>query len=185
MVNYFLIDLELNIFKINFKILFFPDIHCYDINQINRKKAMFDIIHQIGVKSKPENIYQLLTTDEGLSQWWTKDTQGAGDIGSMIEFKFNEIGLQFEVSKLIANKKVVWKHKGSVPEAWMGTEIVFNLIEEDKQTLVRFNHQNWSQSSDFMAHCCTKWAVFLLSLKDAVEKGEGNPFPNDVQIDHS
>lgn len=146
---------------------------------------MNEIIHQIGIKSKPDKIYQLLTTDKGLSQWWTHDTTGAGDVGSIIVFKFNDIALPFEVTELVANKKVVWKHCGEMPESWMGTEIVFNLVEEENQTFVRFSHQNWKESSDFMAHCSTKWAVFLLSLKDAVEKGQGNPFPNDIQIDHN
>ena len=35
-----------------------------------------------------------------------------------------------------------------------------------------------------MGHCCTKWAVFLLSLKEAIEKGEGRPYPDDIHIDH-
>ena len=146
---------------------------------------MFDIIHQIGVKSTPQKIYELLTTDKGLSQWWTHETSGAGSVGSVIVFKFNDIALPFEVTELVPNKKVVWKHQGQMPEAWKGTKIVFNLVEAENQTVVRFSHKNWDKSSDFMAHCCTKWAVFLLSLKDSVEKGKGNPFPNDIQIDHS
>jgi len=146
---------------------------------------MHYIIHQIGVKSKPERIYELLTTDDGLSQWWTHDTTGAGSVGSVIEFKFNDISLLFEVTKLIKNNRVVWKHKGDMPDSWKGTEIVFKLNQEENQTLINFSHKNWNKPSDFMAHCCTKWAVFLLSLKDVAEKGEGNPFPNDRQINHT
>jgi hypothetical protein len=33
-----------------------------------------------------------------------------------------------------------------------------------------------------MYHCSTKWAVFLLSLKQLVETGTGSPEPNDVKI---
>ena len=143
------------------------------------------IIHQIGVKSNPQKIYELLTTNKGLSKWWTQETSGAGAVGSVIEFRFNDIVLTFEVTKLIANKQVIWKHQGNMPQAWMGTELTFNLIEEESQTFVRFSHKNWGESSDFMAHCTTKWAVFLLSLKDVAEKGSGNPYPNDIQIDYS
>jgi hypothetical protein len=28
-----------------------------------------------------------------------------------------------------------------------------------------------------------KWATFMLSLKDLVEKGQGRPSPRDVKID--
>jgi hypothetical protein len=33
-----------------------------------------------------------------------------------------------------------------------------------------------------MHHCSTKWATFLLSLKDYVEQGEGRPEPRDTKI---
>ena len=146
---------------------------------------MNEINHKVGIKSSPEKIYELLTTNSGLSKWWTNDISGSGGVGSIIEFRFNGGGPDFSVSELIPNEIVRWKHSGSIPESWIETEILFKLQFEDKQTFVRFTHSNWKESTDFMAHCSTKWAVFLLSLKDAAETGQGKPFPNDIQIDHS
>ena len=40
----------------------------------------------------------------------------------------------------------------------------------------------WKEAGEFMAHCSTKWAIFLMSLKSLVETGKGAPYPNDVQI---
>jgi hypothetical protein len=37
---------------------------------------------------------------------------------------------------------------------------------------------------EFMHHCSTKWAVFLMSLKSLVETGKGSPDPHDVKIDN-
>jgi len=146
---------------------------------------MADIIHRIGIKAPPESIYKALTTNDGLAKWWTNDVSGAGEVGSTIEFRFNGGGPDFTVTKLIPNEAVCWQHSGSMPESWMDTEISFQLEAEENQTFVRFTHSNWKEATDFMAHCSTKWAVFLLSLKDALEVGSGKPFPNDVQIDHS
>ena len=146
---------------------------------------MHEITHRIGIKAAPEEIYQLLTTNNGLSKWWTNDVSGAAGVGSIIQFRFNGGGPDFAVSELIPNKLVRWQHSGDMPEAWMGTELVFNLQAEDDQTFLRFSHINWQSSTDFMAHCSTKWAVFMLSLKDYAETGKGRPFPNDIQIDHS
>ena len=146
---------------------------------------MIEINHQVGIKASSEKIYELLTTNIGLSKWWTNDTSGAGEIGSTIQFRFNGGGPDFSVTKLVPNKLVGWKHSGSMPEPWMDTEILFKLTAAEDQTYVRFTHSNWKEPSDFMAHCSTKWAVFLLSLKDAAETGTGKPFPNDMQIDHS
>ena len=33
-----------------------------------------------------------------------------------------------------------------------------------------------------MAHCSTKWATFLLSLRDLAETGQGRPAPHDLRI---
>ncbi|MFT5219166.1 MAG: hypothetical protein ACI87H_001303 [Gammaproteobacteria bacterium] len=146
---------------------------------------MKDIIHRVGIKASPEKIYELLTTDYGLSQWWTDDVSGAADVGSLIKFRFGGGGPDFQVSELIPNKRVRWKHSGNMPEAWMGTEIVFSLDQESDQTFLSFTHGNWESPSDFMAHCSTKWAIFMLSLKELAETGKGKPFPDDIQIDHS
>jgi len=35
---------------------------------------------------------------------------------------------------------------------------------------------------EFMGHCSTKWATFLLSLRDLVETGQGKPAPHDLRI---
>ncbi|BBB30204.1 SRPBCC family protein [Neptunomonas japonica] len=146
---------------------------------------MADINHRVGIKSSPEAIYEALTTDAGLATWWTNDVSGAGDVGSIIEFRFNGGGPDFVVKELIPNKTVGWQHSGSVPDSWVGTEISFQIDTGQEQTFVRFTHSGWKEPSDFMAHCSTKWAVFLISLKDSLELGVGKPFPNDVQIDHS
>lgn len=146
---------------------------------------MVDINHRVGIHASPKKIYEALTTDIGLTKWWTNDISGAGEVGSIIKFRFNGEGPDFAVIELVPHKTVRWQHSGDVPESWMGTEISFQLQVEGEQTFVRFTHANWKKPTDFMAHCSTKWAVFLLSLKDAIENDQGRPFPNDMQIDHS
>ncbi|TCK18559.1 uncharacterized protein YndB with AHSA1/START domain [Thiogranum longum] len=145
---------------------------------------MPNIIHRIGINCPPGKVFELLTTNEGLSKWWTTDTSGAGDVGSVIEFRFEGMGPDFEVIELQTDALVRWKHAGEMPGAWMGTEVSFQLSREGNQTWVLFLHSGWKEQSEFMGHCSTKWAVFLLSLKDAIETGKGKPFPNDIHIDH-
>lgn len=145
---------------------------------------MAEIIHRVGIACSPGDVFDALTTNDGLSRWWTNDTSGAGGVGSIIKFRFNGIGPDFEVVELQTDAFVRWKHSGEMPGAWIGTEISFQLTSEDSQTYVLFLHSNWKERSDFMGHCSTKWAVFLLSLKEVMETGNGKPFPNDVHIDH-
>ena len=57
---------------------------------------MPDIIHRVGIACPANEVYKALTTDQGLSTWWTNDTTGAGDVGSVICFRFNGVGLILE-----------------------------------------------------------------------------------------
>jgi hypothetical protein len=43
--------------------------------------------------------------------------------------------------------------------------------------------RQWREEVEFMAYCSTKWATFLLSLRDLVETGTGKPAPHDLKID--
>ena len=59
---------------------------------------------------------------------------------------------------------------------------MFRLEWKEEQTFVIFKHANWKEPVEFMHHCSTKWATFLLSLKDWLEKEDGHPTPHDVKI---
>ena len=67
----------------------------------------------------------------------------------------------------------------------LNTRICFNLEALDDQVIINFQHADWQEATEFMGHCSTKWAVFLLSLKDYLETGTGKPFPNDIHINHT
>ena len=68
------------------------------------------------------------------------------------------------------------------PDEWVGTTIRFDLKQEDDFTIVLFKHEGWREPVEFMHHCSTKWASFLLSLKSLLETGTGQPAPRDLQI---
>ena len=65
-----------------------------------------------------------------------------------------------------------------------GESKVGGVLEFRFKAGVLFKHQGWKEPVEFMHHCSTKWAVFLLSLKSLVETGKGAPEPNDVKIDN-
>ncbi len=144
---------------------------------------MAEIRHRVGINGGAAEIYELLTTDAGLARWWTTETRGAGGVGSIIYFAFGNDGPRFEVVELESNRRVRWRHSGEMPPAWQGTEILFELEPRENQTFVNFNHYNWAEANDFLAHCSTKWGVFMMSMKSAIETGRGRPYPDDLHID--
>ena len=74
---------------------------------------MAEIFHQVGVAAAIDEVYQALTTLEGLSFWWTKAT-GNTTLNNKLLFHFGEQALaqktiEMTVQELTPNKKVVWR----------------------------------------------------------------------------
>lgn len=142
---------------------------------------MVNILHRVGVVSSVDDVYTALTTIDGLAGWWASDTQGNADEGGTIEFRFGPGGFDMKVTQLVPNEKVVWEVVEG-PEEWVGTEIVWELKQNDTFAIINFAHRGWREEVEFMSHCSTKWATFLMSLKALVETGSGAPDPRDVKI---
>ena len=49
---------------------------------------MPEILHRVGIKSSSlDDVYNALTTIDGLSAWWTTSTQGESKVGGMLQFR--------------------------------------------------------------------------------------------------
>jgi len=148
-----------------------------------------DILHRIGILGPtPEPVYDALTTVEGLAGWWTVDTRtrrgstGRVEVDDVIEFRFPPIGgFDMAVTESTPVQRVGWRVNDG-PQEWLGTTVTFDLRQDDDYTIVLFAHRGWRQPVEFMHHCSTKWASYLLSLKALVETGAGAPAPADVKI---
>ena len=141
---------------------------------------MVDILHRVGMTATPQQVYAALATVDGLAGWWTSDT--TGDAESALEFRFGDVGgCDVKVLELRPDEHVRWEIVGG-PDEWIGTTVTFELVPVDEWTIVRFAHVGWREAVEFMGHCSTKWAIFLMSLKALVETGTGAPHPHDLQI---
>jgi uncharacterized protein YndB with AHSA1/START domain len=147
------------------------------------ESPMIDILHRVGIQASPTDAYNALTTREGLSAWWTSNTQGDGQVGGVLKFRFGAGGFDMKVLELQPATGVLWQVVDGPPE-WIGTTVRWELRQEGDYTIVLFKHQGWKEPVEFMHHCSTKWAVFLMSLKSLLETGKGAPDPNDVKIDN-
>ncbi len=141
-----------------------------------------DILHRVGVKTQtPTKVYDALTTVEGLAGWWTDDTKGSAEVGGVLEFRFPPGGFDMLVRDVEPGKHLQWEVVEG-PAEWIGTTIDWELRQDGEYTIVLFKHEGWKVPAEFMHHCSTKWATYLMSLKSLVETGEGAPSPRDVHI---
>ncbi len=143
---------------------------------------MVDILHRIGVAhATPDPVYEALTTVDGLSGWWTETTTGSTAVGDVIEFRFPPGGFDMEVVDAVPSSRVAWRVVDG-PDEWVGTTIDWELRQDGDWTIVLFRHGGWREPVEFMHHCSTKWATYLMSLKALVESGVGAPAPRDVHV---
>lgn len=138
---------------------------------------MPDILHRVGIAAEPMRVFEALTSVEGIRHWWNETVDGDAGEGGAFEFRGNRLDVVHADPSL-----VTWRYSGPAKE-WEPTEISFRPEWREGQTIVLFKHAGWREPVEFMHHCSTKWATFLLSLKAYVETGEGRPEPSrDVKI---
>lgn len=141
---------------------------------------MAEIRQKIVVDAKQDEVMASLTTINGLASWWTTTTSGTCEVGEELAFRFGEHVSRMRIEEL-GDDTVRWVCTESAPD-WIGTQISFITKAEGDKTALFLKHEGWAEANDFFAHCSMKWAAFLISLKDYVERGAGAPFPHDLAV---
>jgi uncharacterized protein YndB with AHSA1/START domain len=139
----------------------------------------FSIKHLFHINAKPDVVFKAINTIEGLSNWWTTDTQGECRKGGIIQFRFGgQTGADMKVLDSIPNEKISWLVVESY-YGWEDTHITFLLDENEGKTRVRFSHDNWQDNDDFYAQCCFSWGRYMESLRQYCQTGTGEAFGSD------
>ena len=94
---------------------------------------MNNIALKIGAACDAETALKALNTIEGLSKWWTSQTEGDTNVGEIITFRFGEARVDMKVIASTA-ERIVWECL-SGPEEWIGTEVEFELKSEPETTV--------------------------------------------------
>jgi hypothetical protein len=135
---------------------------------------MAEIFHLVPINAKAEIIYEALTSQKGLSNWWLPDVTSKAEIGYVNIFK---VGSKFvnkmKITELVPFKKVSWlcENEGKDDE-WCGTRILFVIETKENGCLLSFRHADWKKASSFFGNCSFHWARHLIMLKHYCETGE-------------
>ena len=139
-----------------------------------------EIWHEIMIEAAPSAIYEALTDVGKLAQWWIPDTRGRSRPGEVLEFWFGEDACQpMQVTALETDRLVRWRATDSDLSDWAGTEVEFLILPNGGRARVHFRHSGYRDGTEGFPYYSMSWAVFLVSLKELLEKGKGHPFPND------
>src|SRR5579872_824451 len=141
-----------------------------------------DILHRVGINTPAQKVFAALSEESGLASWWTRNVKASPGVGSVHHFRFGDKGFSdMKVVELSPGHRVQWLCVDGAKE-WIGTEITFDLREENSVTVLLFEQRGWKQPNEFMHFCSTKWASYLIGLKSFCETGKGTPYPDDIDI---
>ena len=133
---------------------------------------MPDIQHAIQIASKPETIYPLIATAEGLGQWWAADiTESTG----AVELGFFNRTTVYRLRLTVDQPPVQAHWICETGQEWSGTHIVFRLESRASGTLLRFTHAGWQSATDFFISCNTTWGELMYRLKAVAEGKSRGP----------
>jgi uncharacterized protein YndB with AHSA1/START domain len=165
---------------------------------------MPNIRHQLLIGARHQEIYDAITSNKGLSAWWTPDVDARPDLNSIARFGFgNGYFKEMRIIELEPSKKIKWLCVTGADE-WVGTLISFELqpgdwemllnehselsdqVQQQQQsqdsTVLIFHHDDWKEYTPMFAECNYTWARFLRSLKLLCETGQGRPWPNQHTV---
>jgi len=160
---------------------------------------MPNIHHALLIGAPVKKVYNAITSQEGLSAWWTPNTKAKAALNSVARFPFgSHYFKEMKITELKPFELVKWNCiKGA--DEWIGTNISFKLLPGDKRTLLNshpemqgqieqqsndegtlliFHHDDWKEYTLMFAECSYTWGQFLRSLKLFCETGQARPWPN-------
>ena len=143
------------------------------------KYVMAAIKHLLVIKCPSEKIYSAITSKEGITNWWTPQTEIGEKAGDINIFDFGtRYHNEMKIINLVYNKRVEWECIEGDKE-WIRTTLVFEIQEKDNVSELKFTHGNWKEETDFFASCNFQWGYYLNSLKQYCECGKGSPFQSE------
>ena len=157
------------------------------------------IRHELIIGVPAEKAYDAITSQKGLSAWWTPDTIAKAEVSSIARFTFGTYFKEMKIVALRSPELVKWICISGDDE-WIGTTLSFKLESGDNRTLLNshpetrgqmeqqnttnsltlliFQHDDWKEYTPMYAECNYTWGQFLRSLKLFCETGKGTPWPN-------
>ena len=160
---------------------------------------MPNIRHALLIGAPVEKVFSALTTQEGLSAWWTPDVKATPELGSIARFAFGPTYCkEMKITELTPPTFLKWNCFAGAEDEWIGTSISFKLEGGDRdsllrshreitdqiqqgsgeqQTLLVMQHDDWRDYTLMFAECSYTWGQFMRGLKSYCETGKGKPWP--------
>jgi len=143
----------------------------------------------ITVDQTPEEAFAAINDVRG---WWAELIEGDTEkLGDEFTFHFPDVHrAEFRLTEVTPGKRVVWQVLDSWlafvddKTEWNGTEVVFDISEQDGKTEVRFTHVGLDPVIDCFEICSNAWGCYIAdSLRSLITTVKGDPLLATATID--
>jgi uncharacterized protein YndB with AHSA1/START domain len=146
----------------------------------------------VTVDRAPGEVFDAINDVRG---WWSEEVEGSTDrVGAEFRYRGHDDAQTVEhlatirVVELVPGRRVVWRvldnYLSFVDDQteWPGTEIRFDISEQDDATEVRFTHAGLVPAHECFDVCSNAWGFFVgVSLRSLITTGEGAPISHGDQ----
>lgn len=118
-----------------------------------------------------------------INKWWAKKVKGKSEkLNDKFTVDFGTTWVDFQITELVPNKKVVWKVVDCNLEwiknkkEWNGTDVVFEISEKKNSTQLDFTHIGLVPEAECYEECEAGWTEHVtVSLVKFINEGKGMP----------
>lgn len=139
------------------------------------------------VDATPQEVFDAVNNVRG---WWSENIEGETD-RQYAEFCYHYEDVhrcKIKITELLPGKKVVWKVLDNYfkfteePGEWIGTNVIFDISEEDGKTRLVFTHLGLVPAYECFQICRDAWTHYIQeSLKGLILTGVGSPTPANIK----
>ena len=143
---------------------------------------MADIFHSFTINAPLKNVFEGISTTEGLDNWWSKISEGKPGIDEMYKLYF---GPQYNWSGIVSRYVADKEFELIITDAhvdWIDTKVGFLTNNKNDITEVHFYHKGWPHNNEHYRISCYCWAMYLRILKRYLEYGEQVPYENRLNV---
>jgi hypothetical protein len=133
---------------------------------------MYDIYHDIYVKSDKVKTFKAIVTPEDLINWWPKKCSGDACLHGEYNFFFTpEYDWKGKVITYKENESFHVKMT-TADEDWDPTTFGFDLNPDKNGVWIQFWHKDWPELNHHFRRSSYCWALLLQGLKEYIESGK-------------
>ena len=138
---------------------------------------MPDILHRFTIDAPPEQVHDLIATEEGVERWWTAHP----NVRRRRRRSRSSSAARTPPPSCSSSRTRPSRSSGASSTGrpiGSNTTITFALNRrDDGGTTLLFTHGGWREANEFMHGCSTNWGAYLTSLKSGAERGEFAAYP--------